>query len=412
MFLMEDLESLLARGAQLLRAGEPRAALQILATIREPNANDPRALALLALAHFRQGDLSKARPVYEALIALEPGDISHHFNLGLVCLKLGDVNIAIHELELAQRDDAFAARATSNLGLAYTYAERYADAYRMFLRAGQAALAREVASQLTDGVRLEIERESGGGAAPQVEASPTTSMQFVANPAPSVSAAVKQATPSSTATSVVQSDITPAAERVSALAQRLAIGALRAADSQVQRELTIDVRGGFYVRHKEVDVWVGEQTTSTVAKRHRGQGEAEPFDDKRPLALVQGSGMLAVLPRRAHFVSVRMEDHPIYLCSDLLFGFSPTLTWENGAVPGTNHNVPLVQLRGEGDFVLRLHGALRCLSTSPLVDTITSSRVLVGWLGNLTPRAEAEGNAWAIRFRGDGMLLLSTPESP
>ena len=50
---------------------------------------DPRVLNLLGLVYFRGEKLDKAEEVYRKLIAESPEAHTLHYNLGLICFKLG-----------------------------------------------------------------------------------------------------------------------------------------------------------------------------------------------------------------------------------------------------------------------------------------------------------------------------------
>jgi hypothetical protein len=122
---------------------------------------NPRVLALLGLTHFRAGQFTQARPIYEELVERAPTDASHRLNLGLVYLKLGESDKAIGSLEGSRALDPSQGRAVSYLGLAYARAGRYAEAYRSFLMAGQTDLASEIETNLTAAERDAIQMQLG-----------------------------------------------------------------------------------------------------------------------------------------------------------------------------------------------------------------------------------------------------------
>jgi Flp pilus assembly protein TadD len=55
---------------------------------------DPRVLNLLGLVYYRGDKLAKAEEVYRKLIAESPEAHTLHYNLGLVCFKLGRLDEA------------------------------------------------------------------------------------------------------------------------------------------------------------------------------------------------------------------------------------------------------------------------------------------------------------------------------
>jgi hypothetical protein len=151
-------EQHLIAGGELLRQSRLPQAQQELEAALEISPESAKALALLGLAYFRGGKFEKARPVYERLTKAAPLDGSFALNLGLVYLKLGEAELAIDSLEKSRDLDPSQNRAVNYLGLAYARAGRFTEAYRAFLLAGQADLAREIAENLSPEVRAEIER--------------------------------------------------------------------------------------------------------------------------------------------------------------------------------------------------------------------------------------------------------------
>jgi tetratricopeptide (TPR) repeat protein/uncharacterized protein (AIM24 family) len=151
-----------ARGSDLLKQGKLDDAQAAFRAALALDADNPRVLALLGLAHFRGNQYERARAIYEELVERLPTDASYRLNLGLVYLKLGDASKAIHSLEASRALDPSAGRAVSYLGLAYARAGRYVEAYRAFLLAGQTELASEIELNLTpaerDGIHTTLAR--------------------------------------------------------------------------------------------------------------------------------------------------------------------------------------------------------------------------------------------------------------
>lgn len=145
----ESFERAMVRGNELLRESNLVEAQRAFLAALQHDPDNVRALALLGLTYFRANQFSDARPIYEELCSRLPNDASHHLNLGLVRLKLGDTDGAVESLESSRRLDPSQGRAVNYLGLAYARAGRYADAYEAFLIAGQRDLAKEIEPNLT-----------------------------------------------------------------------------------------------------------------------------------------------------------------------------------------------------------------------------------------------------------------------
>ena len=158
----DAVDQAVARGSDLLKQGKLDEAQVAFRAALALDADNPRVLALLGLAHFRGNQYERARAIYEELVERLPTDASYRLNLGLVYLKLGDAAKAIHSLEASRALDPSAGRAVSYLGLAYARAGRYVEAYRAFLLAGQTELASEIELNLTpaerDGIHATLAR--------------------------------------------------------------------------------------------------------------------------------------------------------------------------------------------------------------------------------------------------------------
>lgn len=161
----EAVDEAVARGSDLLKQGKLDDAQKAFRAALMLDNENARVLALLGLTHFRAGQFTQARPIYEELVERAPTDASHRLNLGLVYLKLGDSDKAIGSLEASRALDPSQGRAVSYLGLAYARAGRYAEAYRSFLLAGQNDLATEIESNLTAAERDTIQAQLRGGEA-------------------------------------------------------------------------------------------------------------------------------------------------------------------------------------------------------------------------------------------------------
>ncbi len=163
----EAVDEAVSRGSDLLKQGKLEDAIKAFRAAMMIDNENPRVLALLGLTHFRAGQFTQARPIYEELVERAPTDASHRLNLGLVYLKLGESEKAIGALESSRALDPSQGRAVSYLGLAYARAGRYAEAYRSFLLAGQNDLASEIETNLTTAEREGIHAQLG--AAPRSE---------------------------------------------------------------------------------------------------------------------------------------------------------------------------------------------------------------------------------------------------
>ncbi len=168
----EAVDQAVARGSEALKLGKLDDATRAFRAALELEPEHTKTLALLGLTLFRGNQFAAARPIYEQLVERAAADASHRLNLGLVYLKLGEGELAIHALEASRALDPSQGRAVSYLGLAYARAGRYAEAYRSFLIAGQHELASEIEMNLTPAERTGIQSQLGAAATAPVSPEP------------------------------------------------------------------------------------------------------------------------------------------------------------------------------------------------------------------------------------------------
>ncbi|HET6613096.1 MAG TPA: tetratricopeptide repeat protein [Kofleriaceae bacterium] len=451
---IDPVEQHLLSGGELLAQGRVKEACAALEAVLESRPEEPRALALLGLAHFREHQFDEAKNTYERLVALDPDDASYRLNLGLVYLKLGDASAAIDELSHSRKLDPSQVRAVSYLGLAYARAGDYSRAYEAFLHAGQRDLAREMAQFLDPSER---ERIAGGasatdeapalvadepdGAKPEPEAEKEAEAETKKPPAkaaiPSIgdgvvsdysddhpgaiTMAVASALPSVAATAPARTVSGGAPSRP--LSELATARLLRPEDSGEPFEighggvLIIRVADRVLSRTEGVIVSGGDLAYEPATQRVRGAQSAEIFGGaERPVFIVTGSGHLIAAPLGERFTAVRLDDDILYLREDLVFAFEHELHWENGHVPGADATIRVVQLRGEGCVALRTRRPPLTVKLTPDSVLYVDADVLAGWIGRVVPRVVApaaggKSSAPFVECTGEGVVLIEDLET-
>ncbi|HEX4453584.1 MAG TPA: tetratricopeptide repeat protein, partial [Kofleriaceae bacterium] len=381
----DAVDQAVARGSDLLKQGkldDAQAAFRAALTL---DADNPRVLALLGLAHFRGNQYERARAIYEELVERLPTDASYRLNLGLVYLKLGDAAKAIHSLEASRALDPSQGRAVSYLGLAYARAGRYVEAYRAFLLAGQTELASEIELNLTpaerDGIHTTLARtgfdprrsspaivltgvtppagvplqsspaivisppmRADDASAPRLSESQmfvlpnrdpnaarlTDSQQFV-SPFKAVAPAVPS--PGQSAISQAVEIAAPVVARLHGngpipLSQLATEDLARPDDGTEPFELApggalvIRVVERVMTRLDGVHVTGGDLSFERATRHSRGRQTDEKFDyGGSQLHVVTGEGYLIAVPDKRAFTAVSLDDDIFYLREDLVFAF-------------------------------------------------------------------------------------------
>ena len=94
----EDFLYHLYRGGELLATGKALEARDELERAFQLKPENPKAQNLLGLVYFKLGLLERAAEVYYRLVEDNPSDATLRVNLGLVYLKVGQVDQSIREL--------------------------------------------------------------------------------------------------------------------------------------------------------------------------------------------------------------------------------------------------------------------------------------------------------------------------
>jgi hypothetical protein len=91
---VERTMTMLQIAEQQVRTGNQPAAQASCRTVLGVSQNNPFALNLMAMSYRASGNLSHARSVQEAAVAVHPHDAGFLHNLALLCIALGDVGAA------------------------------------------------------------------------------------------------------------------------------------------------------------------------------------------------------------------------------------------------------------------------------------------------------------------------------
>jgi len=474
-FDADAFEQAVAKGSDLLKQGKLDDAQKAFSAALLLDDQNAKVLALLGLTYFRAGKLQQARPIYEDLVERLPTDASHRLNLGLVYLKLGDAEKAIHSLEASRALDPSQGRAVSYLGLAYARAGRYAEAYRAFLLAGQKDLASEIEINLTSAEREQIHQqlERSGITAPRAQppapAPPPVTVSSAAIDIPPSMPEIKIEQPEAAAVAEEQPEVesdsvqfvlptaapveamegqsviskavevaSPAVASVATAAPHVAAGSTApiplsqlATESLVRPEdgdevfevtatgaLVVRVTDRMMTRLDGVHVTGGDLAYEPAMRRSRGHQTEEKFDHGgSQVHTVSGSGYLIALPGDRHFTAVTLDDDIFYLREDLVFAFEASLRWENGNVPGLRGRLPVVQFRGDGAVALRTGKPLVRIKLPAAGVVFVEAARLAGWIGRVIPRAvmPAAGGpitGVCVECTGEGVVLLDPVGQP
>lgn len=157
-----------------------------------------------------------------------------------------------------------------------------------------------------------------------------------------------------------------------------------------------------------------DATFTQLERRARGRTLGEPFGGTlAPMFEVSGSCELVLGPPTGLTLRpVTLSDQPLCLREDAIAAFALTLAYESGKLAlGNGEATRMVLLRGEGVAVLALPRNTATVEVTEARELVARAASVVGWLGQIHPRALATSEAPAhargyVSLAGDGMVLL------
>jgi uncharacterized protein (AIM24 family) len=375
----------LTRGGELLRAEKLDAAVAELREALALRPGEAKVLNLLGLATFRLGRFLEAREIFKDLSGRRPDDASMRLNLGLVHLKMGEVDEAIRELRRARDLDPAQVRTLGYLGLAYARQGEFALARDAFRAAGQEDLAREMEEQL--------EAPSEADAVPKPVADITTAR---VSEAPDLRASPPLASSAPGHTAPLPLPVFAATRLLRPQTGDLPI------ELGPGNTLVVRVRGKMLARPDGILLRSGDLHWEPAGRRSRGRVTEERFGS---LHVVAGTGHFVVASGGGIFTALLLSGDVLYLRETAVVAFEERLGWENGRVPGNPGEIAVVQFRGDG-----------CVATltahPPLIIELGEGHpvsidpaALIGWTGGVVPRLVEE----LVECTGEGMVLVEEP---
>jgi hypothetical protein len=178
--------------------------------------------------------------------------------------------------------------------------------------------------------------------------------------------------------------------------------------------LAEDAAGAFAIRLDALRVVSGNATTRVLHRRTRDADTGEVLGGiGSPFIRVAGDVQLVLGTRPNHRLSLlRAGEDLAFVREDMLAGFELSLQYENGRVPlEPGDETHVVQLRGDGTFVLDVPGELASLPSRSEKPLIARREWIVGWFGRLVTRALSStespgGHRGLIGFWGEGTVLV------
>jgi len=467
----EDFLFHLYRGSELLQDNRVHDAKAELEQALRFQPSDPKGQDLLGIVYFRLGLYPRSIAIYEKLVQSHPEAIEPRVNLALSYLKTGQAASARSELERVVEQNPSHARAWGYLGLSFQRLGDFERASHAFAAGGHDVMARRLldmaiqaspSAAVTTPASLAPEasgsRDSRRPPPPSVVSEPRAA-EAAEQTAPGIEMprlptatwaaidAVHDAAPLSlrgveatpTAPAVIPPPAPPAS--VAVPAQVIAepppserprttgpvpiATALRGALVVYPRALPVALHTSGVVLVQATNGFAARLDTlrsmaltapagEPLRRRVRGRLTDEPLGGaSSPLVDFPGkSELLLGGAAGSQLVPLALGEEPLYLREDILAGFEPGVTYENGRLPvGDGDAIAMVQLRGPGTVVASLPEKHHAVEVTEGRNVTVRAAYVVAWSGRLLPRAlfasEAPAGARGlVAFTGEGMVLL------
>jgi uncharacterized protein (AIM24 family) len=403
----------LNRGSDLLLRGEADPARGPLERALELRPKDPNALGLLGQAHYRLGRFEEAARVWQRLVDDNPVEAGARVNLGLAFLKARRFPEAVKQLEIALDLSGEHRKAMGYLGLALLESGEVRRAREWFARAGSEQMVVRCDEILAGGGR--------GSAAPAPEGAPGSNgsasapMEPLLTPVPGTYAVVgatgEAATPTATSpSSSPPTAATPSRPHLGLAAWAAARDVSAPLDTFTvgKGTLAIRVHGEVRARLAGLAAASGALEIAPERQRLRGKPAEAPFGvGTRAFSRVTGDGLLVLGSPRA-LTAVALGEDAAFLREEALLAMDGAVSFENGRVVSEAGDLDLVHVRGDGGVVLATGGAPVSIEVRPGAPARVPRAALVGWVGTLALRLEADprGGGPLVELTGEGRVLV------
>ncbi len=400
------------RSSELMRQERGDEARKLLKKAFEARMDDPSGQATLGLVYFKLGIYPRALAIYRKLVQDYPQEPTLRLNLGLVYLKTGQTECAARELEAAVTLSPEYRKAHGYLGLAYQRLGDWFGAKRAFEKAGAKHLAERMARF--------VEPESKSQ--PEAAACGSLDLGYSNVPEDERSAGLRagyrelmaELPFSSAAPMSVQGDRLRPAEPVTVaellekakipepLGSRLLISEAGYLLFDIQTRGVCRLDGLHFLSASHLSY-------KPLKRRYRGKDIGEQFGAGDTVMYeIEGSGRLGFHPSDGVFSAVSLSGEAAFIREEYLFALDPSLTYENGKIPGEGSM--LVHISGTGALAMKTPDEPTAVEVTPSSGVIVPGGELVGWFGRLLPKrtsvAPFTPDLDPMEITGEGVVLF------
>jgi Flp pilus assembly protein TadD len=381
----------LNRGRTAIRQGHYSEARTELRAALGTRPDDPEALNLLSVAHFRLGEVDEAEKITRRLVADNPDSAILRTNLGVVLVRIGQLDQAEAELRRAVEIAPDHRKAHLYLGHIYRMQKQYSAALDHFRLARADKLVREM------------------------EAGPPASSTADTAPTPAVAAPEE---PSGRDTGPARiAELFPDLASASGAAPAAVFDAAddaRLFTLHANGTVEINFRGEVLVRKGTVASYGGSVRFAPDPRLAGTRAES--------LLRAAGNGSIFLSDRGRRPIKIDLRSEFLSAEASRILAIGPTLSFRYEPIHDfpRRKRVDLLRIFGRGTLILSPAKPPFSIAVTPEFPLNISSRDLVGWTGSLVPSVLPDrfldevmvpdaDDPPKIRFEGTGTVITEAP---
>ena len=165
--------------------------------------------------------------------------------------------------------------------------------------------------------------------------------------------------------------------------------------------LLVTVRGEILARTDTVLLCSENLAVYPVQRRMRGRPSGEVFGR---LVALAGEGQLLLAREHETFVTIMLQRDLCFFVEGFVWALEMTLLCDVGFVPRSGHLIQLLRVSGEGAVALRVPGSITTVKIAPDRGYRIHRHGFVGWVGDVVPRFEPDGEF--VYLEGEGAVFV------
>ena len=177
----------------------------------------------------------------------------------------------------------------------------------------------------------------------------------------------------------------------------------------VDGHLMITVRGEMMTRTEAVLLSSENFEVRPVNRRMQGRAVPEVF---QRLVSLEGEGHLVLSRETEKFLALQLQRDLCFFVESYIWAVESTLMWDVGQLPGSGRSIQLVRVAGEGAIAVRVPGELVAVKIAPERPYRVHKSGFVGWVGNVVPYLEPDGDFLHCEGEGAVFVVLPVPGAP